>query len=88
MCFYQKCVSIDRCFGRRWSQTYGEGGHFSVWIQMPEAATNPSCTHAVDKTPNNASLSKCTTMMKNTGWGNSGISHTVLSKCDRFGEAQ
>ncbi|XP_039638979.1 heparan-alpha-glucosaminide N-acetyltransferase isoform X2 [Perca fluviatilis] len=39
-----------------WSQTYGEGGHYSVWIQMSEAASNPSCTDAVDKRPNNAHL--------------------------------
>ncbi|XP_068182833.1 heparan-alpha-glucosaminide N-acetyltransferase [Antennarius striatus] len=38
----------------RWSQKYGEAGHFSVWIQMSEATSNPTCTHAVDKTPNNA----------------------------------
>ncbi|XP_035519623.1 heparan-alpha-glucosaminide N-acetyltransferase [Morone saxatilis] len=40
----------------RWSQTYGEAGHFSVWIMMSEAASVPSCTHAVDKRPNNAYL--------------------------------
>ncbi|TKS85293.1 Heparan-alpha-glucosaminide N-acetyltransferase [Collichthys lucidus] len=40
----------------RWSQTYGEGGHFSVWIQMSEAPSGPSCTHTVAKTPNNAYL--------------------------------
>ncbi|XP_034753529.1 heparan-alpha-glucosaminide N-acetyltransferase isoform X2 [Etheostoma cragini] len=39
-----------------WSQTYGEGGHYSVWIQMSEAASNPSCTNAVDKRPNNVHL--------------------------------
>ncbi|KAA8577664.1 hypothetical protein FQN60_003418 [Etheostoma spectabile] len=39
-----------------WSQTYGEGGHYSVWIQMSEAASNPSCTTAVDKRPNNVHL--------------------------------
>ncbi|XP_034007920.1 heparan-alpha-glucosaminide N-acetyltransferase [Trematomus bernacchii] len=37
----------------RWSQTYGEGGHYSVWIQMSESA---SCTDAVDKIPNNVYL--------------------------------
>ncbi|XP_075875219.1 heparan-alpha-glucosaminide N-acetyltransferase [Nelusetta ayraudi] len=41
----------------RWSQTYGEGGHYSVWIQMPEAAgAGPVCAQAVDKTPNNTYL--------------------------------
>ncbi|XP_068424672.1 heparan-alpha-glucosaminide N-acetyltransferase [Clinocottus analis] len=40
----------------RWSQTYGEGGHYSVWIQMSETATKPSCTDAVDKQPNNVHL--------------------------------
>ncbi|KAM9344539.1 heparan-alpha-glucosaminide N-acetyltransferase [Symphorus nematophorus] len=37
------------------SRTYGEGGHFSVWIQMSEAS-HPSCIYSVDKTPNNAYL--------------------------------
>ncbi|KAF3842363.1 hypothetical protein F7725_024314 [Dissostichus mawsoni] len=37
----------------RWSQTYGEGGHYSVWIQMSESAR---CTDAVDKIPNNVYL--------------------------------
>nr|XP_040033706.1 heparan-alpha-glucosaminide N-acetyltransferase [Gasterosteus aculeatus aculeatus] len=37
----------------RWSQTYGEGGHYSVWIQMSETANNSSCTFTVDKKPNN-----------------------------------
>ncbi|XP_042289176.1 heparan-alpha-glucosaminide N-acetyltransferase isoform X3 [Thunnus maccoyii] len=40
----------------RWSQTYEEGGHYSVWIQMSDAASNPSCIHTVDKRPNNAYL--------------------------------
>ncbi|XP_075932907.1 heparan-alpha-glucosaminide N-acetyltransferase isoform X3 [Anarhichas minor] len=40
----------------RWSQTYGEGGHYSVRIQMSAAASKPSCTDAVDKKPNNAHL--------------------------------
>ncbi|XP_071337482.1 heparan-alpha-glucosaminide N-acetyltransferase isoform X3 [Trachinotus anak] len=40
----------------RWSQAYGEGGHYSVWIQMSEAASEPSCTHSVDKRPNNTYL--------------------------------
>ncbi|KAM3605958.1 uncharacterized protein V6R79_008010 [Siganus canaliculatus] len=40
----------------RWSQTYGEGGHFSVWIQLSEAASGPSCTHTVEKAPHNANL--------------------------------
>ncbi|KAM7385915.1 hypothetical protein PAMP_001957 [Pampus punctatissimus] len=40
----------------RWSQTYEEGGHYSVWIQMSDAASNPSCIHTVDKRPNNVYL--------------------------------
>ncbi|XP_023281495.1 heparan-alpha-glucosaminide N-acetyltransferase-like isoform X1 [Seriola lalandi dorsalis] len=40
----------------RWSQTYGEGGHYSVWIQMSEAATEASCSHSVEKRPNNTYL--------------------------------
>ncbi|XP_039995830.1 heparan-alpha-glucosaminide N-acetyltransferase isoform X2 [Xiphias gladius] len=40
----------------RWSQTYGEGGHYSVWIKKSEAASNPRCTPSVDKRPNNAYL--------------------------------
>lgn len=55
-------------FGCRWSQTYGESGHFSVWIQTPEATANPNCTHNVDKAPNNANLRECTILIKNTGW--------------------
>jgi len=44
-----------RC-GCRWSQTYGEGGRYSVRIQVSEAAAQPSCTHAVDTPPRNAHL--------------------------------
>ncbi|CAJ1066591.1 heparan-alpha-glucosaminide N-acetyltransferase isoform X1 [Xyrichtys novacula] len=40
----------------RWSQTYGEGGLYTVWIHMSEAYGDPSCTYAVDKTPNNVYL--------------------------------
>uniref|UniRef100_A0A3Q3J448 Heparan-alpha-glucosaminide N-acetyltransferase catalytic domain-containing protein n=1 Tax=Monopterus albus TaxID=43700 RepID=A0A3Q3J448_MONAL len=40
----------------RWSETYGEGGHYSVWIQMSETASDPSCTRTVDKRPSNAYL--------------------------------
>ncbi|XP_067382880.1 heparan-alpha-glucosaminide N-acetyltransferase isoform X3 [Channa argus] len=40
----------------RWTQTYGEGGHYSVWIQMSDAISNPSCIHTVDERPNNAYL--------------------------------
>uniref|UniRef100_A0A8D3AP24 Si:dkey-192p21.6 n=1 Tax=Scophthalmus maximus TaxID=52904 RepID=A0A8D3AP24_SCOMX len=40
----------------RWSRTYGEGGHYSVWIQMSEAAGDPGCTHTVAKRANNAHL--------------------------------
>ncbi|CAB1425093.1 unnamed protein product [Pleuronectes platessa] len=40
----------------RWSQEYGEGGHYSVWIKMSEATGDPSCAHTVAKRPNNAYL--------------------------------
>ncbi|XP_074532015.1 heparan-alpha-glucosaminide N-acetyltransferase isoform X1 [Halichoeres trimaculatus] len=40
----------------RWSQTYGEGGRYTVWIHMPEASSDPSCSHTVEKSPNNAYL--------------------------------
>ncbi|XP_047206950.1 heparan-alpha-glucosaminide N-acetyltransferase [Girardinichthys multiradiatus] len=40
----------------RWSQIYEEGGHYSVWIQMPAASTNPICHFSVDRSPNNAYL--------------------------------
>uniref|UniRef100_A0A3Q1G1Y1 Si:dkey-192p21.6 n=1 Tax=Acanthochromis polyacanthus TaxID=80966 RepID=A0A3Q1G1Y1_9TELE len=40
----------------RWSQTYEEGGHYSVRIHMSEVGTNPSCTPTVNKTPNNPYL--------------------------------
>ncbi|XP_060943801.1 heparan-alpha-glucosaminide N-acetyltransferase [Limanda limanda] len=40
----------------RWSQEYGEGGHYSVWIQMSEATGDPSCAHTVSKRPNNVYL--------------------------------
>ncbi|XP_028279349.1 heparan-alpha-glucosaminide N-acetyltransferase [Parambassis ranga] len=40
----------------RWSQTYEEGGHYSVWIQISEADSKPSCTRTVDKSPDNAYL--------------------------------
>ncbi|XP_008299248.1 heparan-alpha-glucosaminide N-acetyltransferase [Stegastes partitus] len=40
----------------RWSQTYEEGGHYSVWIHVSEVGSNPSCTPAVDKTPNSQYL--------------------------------
>nr|XP_046258504.1 heparan-alpha-glucosaminide N-acetyltransferase [Scatophagus argus] len=50
----------------RWSQTYGEGGHFSVWIQVSEATSDATCIHTVDKRANKAYLRKCTTLMQNT----------------------
>ncbi|XP_037545263.1 heparan-alpha-glucosaminide N-acetyltransferase [Nematolebias whitei] len=40
----------------RWSQTYEEGGRYSVWIQAPVAFTHPVCSFSVDKSPNNAHL--------------------------------
>ncbi|XP_071769330.2 proto-oncogene tyrosine-protein kinase receptor Ret [Centroberyx gerrardi] len=40
----------------RWSQTYEEGGHYSVWIRLSEPPNNPTCTHTVDKAPRNAYL--------------------------------
>lgn len=51
----------------RWSQTYEEGGHYSVWIHTPEAKIH-SCSHSVDKSPRNAYLRKYTTLLKNI-WG-------------------
>lgn len=35
-----------------WMQMESENGHYTVWIQMPEATTHPGCTHTVDQTPN------------------------------------
>ncbi|KAF7669935.1 hypothetical protein LDENG_00115070 [Lucifuga dentata] len=40
----------------RWSQAYGEGGHYSVWIQTLEDPSNPTCIHTVNKRPNNTYL--------------------------------
>uniref|UniRef100_A0A3Q2CG49 Uncharacterized protein n=1 Tax=Cyprinodon variegatus TaxID=28743 RepID=A0A3Q2CG49_CYPVA len=45
------------------SQTYEEGGHYSSWIQMPTASTNPICFFSVDKSPNNAYLFALTLMV-------------------------
>ncbi|CAG6017829.1 unnamed protein product [Menidia menidia] len=39
-----------------WNQTYVEGGHYSVWIHMPDAFFDPICSHSVDRTPNNLYL--------------------------------
>ncbi|XP_059215070.1 heparan-alpha-glucosaminide N-acetyltransferase [Centropristis striata] len=39
-----------------WSRAYEEGGHYTVWIQMSGGASNPSCTEAVGKEPNNTYL--------------------------------
>ncbi|XP_035767097.1 heparan-alpha-glucosaminide N-acetyltransferase [Neolamprologus brichardi] len=39
----------------RWSQTYEEGGHYSIWIYTLDA-NNCSCTQIVDRRPNNAYL--------------------------------
>uniref|UniRef100_A0A3B4YUX2 Uncharacterized protein n=1 Tax=Stegastes partitus TaxID=144197 RepID=A0A3B4YUX2_9TELE len=46
-----------------WSQTYEEGGHYSVWIHVSEVGSNPSCTPAVDKTPNSQYLFALTVMV-------------------------
>ncbi|XP_024153083.1 heparan-alpha-glucosaminide N-acetyltransferase [Oryzias melastigma] len=40
----------------RWSQTYQEGGHYSVWIQGPDPSGNHTCSHSIDRPPNNAYL--------------------------------
>ncbi|KAM9365531.1 heparan-alpha-glucosaminide N-acetyltransferase [Pholidichthys leucotaenia] len=40
----------------RWSQTYEEGGHYSVSIHTSEPSSDPHCSHAVDNSPNNAYL--------------------------------
>lgn len=54
LCIY----TVYSCFRCRWSQLYEENGLYSVWIQIPKSTTNPSCTHTVDRTPNNVSLRK------------------------------
>ncbi|XP_013875362.1 heparan-alpha-glucosaminide N-acetyltransferase isoform X2 [Austrofundulus limnaeus] len=38
----------------RWSQTYEESGHYSVWIQV--VYTDAVCSFSLDKSPNNAHL--------------------------------
>nr|XP_020501780.1 heparan-alpha-glucosaminide N-acetyltransferase-like isoform X2 [Labrus bergylta] len=40
----------------RWSRTYGEDGHYTIWIKLSEATGNASCIHTVDKVPHNAYL--------------------------------
>uniref|UniRef100_A0A087XSP2 Si:dkey-192p21.6 n=1 Tax=Poecilia formosa TaxID=48698 RepID=A0A087XSP2_POEFO len=40
----------------RWSRTYKEGGHYSVWMQTPAASADPICSVSVDKSPNNVYL--------------------------------
>uniref|UniRef100_A0A3B4F7R1 Heparan-alpha-glucosaminide N-acetyltransferase-like n=1 Tax=Pundamilia nyererei TaxID=303518 RepID=A0A3B4F7R1_9CICH len=45
-----------------WSQTYEEGGHYSIWIYTLDA-NNRSCTHIVDRRPNNAYLFSLTVMV-------------------------
>lgn len=47
--------------GCRWSQTYQEGGHYSVWIQGPDPSGNHTCSHSIDRPPNNAYLRKSST---------------------------
>lgn len=63
-----RCVShfIIWC-GCRWSRTYGEGGHYSVSIQMPETAGDPVCAQAVDKTPHNTYLRESDLLLGTTG---------------------
>ncbi|CAL8357948.1 unnamed protein product [Boreogadus saida] len=40
-----------------WSQTYEEGGQYSVWIQQQTASnTSAICRHSVDENPRNAYL--------------------------------
>lgn len=58
LCAFTGFVRLPLCFGCRWSQMYEENGRYSVWIQIPKSATNPSCTHTVDQAPNNVSLRK------------------------------
>lgn len=48
--FEGSASSTCLCFGCRWSQTFGEGGHYSVWIHESEAA---NCSHTVERDPNN-----------------------------------
>ncbi|KAG7512437.1 heparan-alpha-glucosaminide N-acetyltransferase-like [Solea senegalensis] len=40
----------------RWSQTYGEGGHYFVCIQRSEDTSKPNCIHTVTKRASNANL--------------------------------
>ncbi|CAL1578381.1 unnamed protein product [Knipowitschia caucasica] len=40
----------------RWSQTYGEGGHYLVDIRLSEVVDEPSCTHTVQTSPHNVYL--------------------------------
>ncbi|XP_077352550.1 heparan-alpha-glucosaminide N-acetyltransferase [Festucalex cinctus] len=40
----------------RWTQTYEEGGHYSVWILKSDSASNATCIHVVDKGPHNTYL--------------------------------
>ncbi|KAM3863205.1 heparan-alpha-glucosaminide N-acetyltransferase [Diretmus argenteus] len=40
----------------RWSQTYGESGHYSVWIHLEDHPNSTTCTHTVDSSPSNAYL--------------------------------
>lgn len=50
------------CCGCRWSRTYKEGGHYSVWMQTPAASADPICSVSVDKSPNNAYVRKYNTL--------------------------
>ncbi|XP_008320341.1 heparan-alpha-glucosaminide N-acetyltransferase isoform X2 [Cynoglossus semilaevis] len=36
----------------RWSETYGEGGLYSVWILLSEADSKVHCVHSVERSPN------------------------------------
>ncbi|XP_030012124.1 heparan-alpha-glucosaminide N-acetyltransferase [Sphaeramia orbicularis] len=53
-------LKLEMVFGQmghfRWTQTYEEGGHYSVWIQMSEGPGETSCIHTVDKQPHSAYL--------------------------------
>ncbi|XP_029962551.1 heparan-alpha-glucosaminide N-acetyltransferase [Salarias fasciatus] len=40
----------------RWSQTYEEGGQYSVWIQRSEVESEAVCFHTVDEAPHHANL--------------------------------
>ncbi|XP_047458205.1 heparan-alpha-glucosaminide N-acetyltransferase isoform X2 [Mugil cephalus] len=39
-----------------WSRTYREGGHYCIWLQTLDGSTEPTCSHTLNKSPNNTYL--------------------------------